>query len=191
MKDYIEILKNPNNPIAIFILYLIIAGNYTGELFGCRLQEIFTEIAYVKHIIAFLSLHYFVNLTTPTKTDPVKTLIKSFVMYLLFMVTRNVSIGYTIIFLLSMFVIKFLEDYKSYHYKSLEDNKEKLEKIENTQYYLNIIIYLVIFIGFIRYTINHINTTKQWSWESYLLGPDIYVCDSLKDKGTLINVKWF
>ena len=37
--------------IALFLLYLIILGNYAGDLLGCRVQEIFSEIALAKHMI--------------------------------------------------------------------------------------------------------------------------------------------
>lgn len=193
MNNLINILRNPGNPIALFILYLIISGNYIGELLGCRLQETFSEIAYVKHIIAFLSLYYFVNLTTSEDLDPVKVLIKSAAMYSVFIISRNVSFGYTLIYLLCMIVIKFLEDYKTFHYKSVteeEDNKN-LEKIENIQQLLTGVIYLVIFVGFLRYTLEHRRNIKKWSWITYFLGPDIKGCKSLSDNATLKNVKWF
>ena len=124
-------LIEPEYTNALFILYLIISGNYIGDLFGCRLQEAFTEIAFIKHLLAFLSLYYFVNLTTPSIQDPVNVLIKSLVMYTIFILSRNVSFGYTLIFLLSMIFIKFLEDYKQYHYtkETKTDNKIENEKI--------------------------------------------------------------
>ena len=47
--------------IALFLLYLIILGNYAGELLGCRVQEIFSELALAKHMIGIFTLYYFVN----------------------------------------------------------------------------------------------------------------------------------
>ena len=166
---------NPGNPIALFILYLIISGNYIGELLGCRLQEAFSEIAYVKHIIAFLSLYYFVNLTTPEDLDPVKVLIKSAAMYSVFIVSRNVSLGYTLIFLLCMILIKFMEDYKTFHYKSVteEEDSVNVERIEKTQQLLTGVVYLVILVGFLKYTLEHRKNIKKWSWKTYILGADI------------------
>ena len=146
-------LMNPGNPIALFILYLIISGNYIGELLGCRLQEAFSEIALMRHTIAFLSLYYFVNLTNPEELDPVKVLIKSVIMYALFIVSLNVSLGYSVIFLLCMIAIKFLDDYKTFHYKSVteEEDNGNLEKIENTQQLLTGVVYLVIFVGIVHF----------------------------------------
>ena len=190
-------LINQEYVIALFLLYLIISGNYVGDLFGCRLQEAFTELAYAKHLIAFFSLYYFVNLTTPGIQDPVKVLTKSVVMYLVFIVSRNVSFGYTIIFLLSMITIKFLEDYKEYHFKEDTDSKDDKQsvnknRINTVQKSLVILVYGSIFVGFLRYTQNFYKTHKKFNWITYLLGKNRFSgCKSLKDNFTLKNVRWF
>ena len=190
-------LINQEYVIALFLLYLIISGNYIGDLFGCRLQEAFTELAYAKHLIAFFSLYYFVNLTTPGIQDPIKVLTKSVVMYLVFIVSRNVSFGYTLIFLLSMIIIKFLEDYKEFHFKEdtdSKDDKQSLNKnrINTVQKLLVILVYGSIFVGFLRYTQNFYKTHKKFNWVTYLLGKNRFSgCKSLKDKFTLKNVHWF
>ena len=48
----------------LFVLYLIIAGNYLGELFGCKTQKMFQENMYFKHIIGFMTLYFFVLFTS-------------------------------------------------------------------------------------------------------------------------------
>ena len=190
-------LINQEYVIALFLLYLIISGNYVGDLFGCRLQEAFTELAYAKHLIAFFSLYYFVNLTTPGIQDPVKVLTKSVVMYLVFIVSRNVSFGYTIIFLLSMITIKFLEDYKEYHFKEDTDSKDDKQsvnknRINTVQKSLVILVYGSIFVGFLRYTQHFYKTNKKFNLITYLLGQNRFSgCKSLKDNFTLKNVRWF
>ena len=190
-------LMNQEYVIALFLLYLIISGNYTGDLFGCRLQEAFTELAYAKHLIAFFSLYYFVNLTTPGIQDPIKVLTKSVVMYLVFIVSRNVSFGYTVIFLLSMITIKFLEDYKEYHFKkdieSEDDNKTATEaRLDVVQKSLVILVYGSILVGFLRYTQHFYKTNKKFNWITYLIGKNRFSgCKSLKDNFTLKNMRWF
>ena len=52
------------NPIwNVFVLFLIIASNYIGELFPCRVQNLLIGNIYLKHFIAFLTLVFFVVLT--------------------------------------------------------------------------------------------------------------------------------
>ena len=191
-------LVKPDYAIALFILYLILAGNFAGDLFGCRLQEAFTELAFVKHIIAIFLLYYFVNLTTPGYQDPLKILIKTIIMYFVFIISRNVSFGYILIFIILMIVVKFIDDYKKFHYKADKDDevdtaaikKENFDRLEKIQQNLVIIIYIVIFIGFIRYSQSHF--TSDLSWSSYLFGKNRFKgCKSLTDKYTLKGVYWF
>jgi len=191
-------LVKPDYAIALFILYLILAGNFAGDLFGCRLQEAFTELAFVKHIIAIFLLYYFVNLTTPGYQDPLKILIKTIIMYFVFIISRNVSFGYILIFIILMIVVKFIDDYKKFHYKADTDDevdtaaikKENFDRLEKIQQNLVIIIYIVIFIGFIRYSQSHF--TSDLSWSSYLFGKNRFKgCKSLTDKYTLKGVYWF
>ena len=191
-------LLNQEYAIALFILYLILSGNYIGDLFGCRLQEAFTEIVFFKHIIAFLSLYYFVNLSTHIIQDPIKVLIKSMIMYLVFIFSRNVAFGYTIIFLLSMIVIKFLEDYKEYHYQNDKNDKKENnlflseDRINLIQKILVIVIYISIVVGFVRYAHNTFKSHKNFKWLIFLFGENRSEgCKSLNDNATLKNIQWF
>ena len=51
--------------IAIFTLVLIVACNYLGALFPCRVQQIFTESILIKHVLGYLALVFFVVITAP------------------------------------------------------------------------------------------------------------------------------
>ena len=177
--------------IALFLLYLIILSNFTGDILGCRIQELFTEVPAAKHIVCFFTLYYFINLTSPEKMDPNKTLRESFVMYLLFLVSRDIPFIYILVSLISMFIIKYLEDYISFHYKTDTDTNDKTYKrIKLVQKTLTIIIFLIFLFGFIKYTLMQKKVHKDnWDWFHYILGKPNYICESLKDKMTLGSQK--
>ena len=62
MEDFLRLTPIWN----IFVLFLIIAANYIGELFPCRIQNLLNSNIYLKHVIAFLTLLFFVVITDST-----------------------------------------------------------------------------------------------------------------------------
>ena len=171
----------------LFIFYLIILGNFMGELVGCRVQEIFTELPAAKHLIGLFTLYYFINLATPEASDPVKTSGYTAAMYLVFLVSRDIPIHYFLSILLCMFIIKMIDDYQKYHYKDEESKKTTTyNRMKTLQKGLTILILILLIVGFIKYTIYQRRShQKDWHWSQYIFGSSGYVCDSLKDTKTL------
>ncbi len=62
MINFIDIAPNL---IAIFIMCLIVSGNFLAELFPCQVQRIFSNSMIVKHAFGFMTLLFFVVLTIP------------------------------------------------------------------------------------------------------------------------------
>ena len=187
------------NTISLFLLYLIISGNYLGDLFGCRLQEAFTELILVKHLLAFLTLYFFVTLTGTKTQNPLNTMITSFGIYLIFILSRKIFLGYTLIILMLMLIIKMIDEYIQFYYT--EDNKEESKKetkinknkLINIQNVLTYMVYIIIFIGFVRNThYKYKELGKKFDWIKYLIGENrSKSCQSLLDKHTFKDVIWF
>ena len=43
----------------IFILYLVISGNFIGNRFSCKLQKLLQNNMFFKHLIGFMLLFFF------------------------------------------------------------------------------------------------------------------------------------
>jgi hypothetical protein len=71
--------------ISVFLLVLIITGNYLGELFPCRVQSILSNSIILKHIGGYFTLLFFVVLTLPGYQDLSKTEITDFFLSSLFL----------------------------------------------------------------------------------------------------------
>lgn len=56
------------NVIAIFILVLIICGNFLGQLFPCKVQDMFNNNILLKHVLGFFTLLFFAISTIPELT---------------------------------------------------------------------------------------------------------------------------
>ena len=180
----------------LFFLILIISGGYIDKLLPCRLQEVLTKSPILKHIVAIFTLYFFVNLSTPKIENPTTTIIKTLLMYGIFIVSRKLLFGYIIIIISSMFIIKFIHDYKMYHHYDgdtiKDDSIEKVKKINMIQKILVTIIVITLIIGFIRYTNVKRSeyTGVKWNWYSYLIDTK-KDCASLRNKSLLKNIQYF
>jgi len=176
---------------SLFILFLIISGNYTGKLLGCRIQEIFTKSYFVKHLVAFISLYYFVNMTS-TEIHPTETIKTCLLVYLFFIISRNVTLGWMSVILLLTISIKIISDYINY-FKEKKDNqkyKVTLNRLEFTRKITIFAISLFYVIGFLRYMTQKMNEHGSFfSWASFLFYSK--ECDNLSKATVLKNIKWF
>jgi len=144
-----------NTPIwNIFVLFLIIAANYLGELFPCRVQNLLESNIYLKHIIAFLTLSFFVILTDTTsnyKSNEIFSI--SFILYILFIIlARNNKVFFIInlVILAILYVMKLqLTDYeKNVDEKSNDIFYERLLILEKV---LTVIFFILLICGFLIY----------------------------------------
>jgi len=144
-----------NTPIwNIFVLFLIIAANYLGELFPCRVQNLLESNIYLKHIIAFLTLSFFVILTDTTsnyKSNEIFSI--SFTLYILFIIlARNNKVFFIInlVILAILYVMKLqLTDYeKNVDEKSNDIFYERLLILEKI---LSVIFFILLICGFLIY----------------------------------------
>ena len=71
--------------IAIFTFVLIVSGNYLGELFPCKVQQMFSESMLIKHFLGYLTLVFFVVLTVPELSKSNNMLLSSAFMYVAFL----------------------------------------------------------------------------------------------------------
>ena len=54
----------PGNSFSLFVLYLVISGNFLAPLFSCRLRQFIENSMVVRHILGFLTLTFFVVVAT-------------------------------------------------------------------------------------------------------------------------------
>jgi len=113
---------------SIFILILIVSGNYMGELFPCRIRYAFTNNIILKHTIAFLTVLFFVTLTDPYQQIKVNELLATSVkLYGIFILLSN-TITPAFYLALVLAGITYITNLKKKEYL---DEKESLEKQEN------------------------------------------------------------
>ena len=160
-----ELLNFTEIPIwNVFVLFLIIASNYIGELFPCRIQSLLVNNVYLKHFIAFLTLMFFVVLTDSSSqkkkfmvifTDSIK-------LYFLWLLLINSDKKFFVLGLILLAILYILQLIKNDYINNKKineeineeinnKNKERLSLIKNIEKIIFLIFFIVLVLGFIIY----------------------------------------
>ena len=139
----------------IFVLFLIIASNYIGELFPCRIQDYLSNNVYLKHFISFLTLLFFVVLTDTSlvKKKFMEIFISSLKLYFLFLLLINSTKKFFIFALFILAIIYIIQLIKK-DYINDENVAEETENYKNiilVEKALFVLFYIVLVLGFIIY----------------------------------------
>lgn len=188
LENKLNKLENNTDPIlstqnlisvqkGMLFFFLIISGNYLGELLSCRTQKLFSGNMISKHIIALLSLYFFVIVSDSKlqKYNPIVTLLGTLFIYVYFLCMAKVESKFFLYTLVILTIIAFTQIYKEY----LETNKDKLthfehyinEKIDLVQKTFIVLTVIVTFIGFLTYLgMKKIEYKKEFSYPLFFLG---------------------
>lgn len=147
--------------ITVFILVLIICGNYLGQLFPCRVQQMFSNNNYLKHILGYLTLLFFAITTLP-ELNYLKSgfgafsdfMLNSLILYIWFIfMSKNHYVFWFITFGLAgcMYLIYLYETTEKNN--SEKDNKkyETSKVLITTKKTIGITILISTIIGFLVY----------------------------------------
>ena len=133
-----------NLPISsLFILFVIIGGNYMSELFPCRLQGFLGKNMLAKHALGFFTLLLFVELTNATGDEEgvgwKTTFTRSLLLYIWFVFTTTMepSVFFLLLVLLALLYVLRLYIGKLSTKANPVDIKmvTKLRKLETALYY--------------------------------------------------------
>lgn len=158
--------KGLNYPLpmyALFILVLIISGNYIGELLPCQVQAELSDNILLKHFFAYLTLFFFVGLTDSEIAEKGfgTLLFKTMLIYFVFLIFIKNNVTY---FQINLFLlgILYLVNYVRLELKAKyddedtdDDTKNKLEgqinALVTTSNVIWIISLIILIIGFLVY----------------------------------------
>mgnify|MGYP006443950151 FL=1 len=180
-----ELLNFTEIPIwNVFVLFLIIASNYIGELFPCRIQSLLVNNVYLKHFIAFLTLMFFVVLTDSSSqkkkfmvifTDSIK-------LYFLWLLLINSDKKFFVLGLILLAILYILQLIKNDYINNKKineeineeinnKNKERLSLIKNIEKVIFLIFFIVLVLGFIIYMgEKKIEYKNKFSYITFIFG---------------------
>lgn len=140
---------------ALFVLYLIIAANFLAQTFGCKTQYLLNNNMYVKHLIGFFTLFFFVTLLSPVDQSNdsenlyFRKLGISVLLYVLFLLSTRTKGLFFNIFLSLIGFNYILNTYADSLNKDI--HKEKIEKIRKIAKIFGRISIAVLVIGVVFY----------------------------------------
>ena len=142
-----------NNYNFIFTLYLIIAVNFIGPTLSCNLQKNLINNMYLKHLVGFFTLFFFITLGEKEKTDDeylyFRKMATAVVLYAIFIFSTRMRREFFWIFIIlvcSNFVVR--------NYMDTLDTvifKDKIKTLEKVSDIMIIISFVVLVIGFVLY----------------------------------------
>ena len=97
--------------ISVFVLLLIIFGNFLGELMPCKVREALSNNMLLKHFLGYLTLLFFAVLTIYEQSN-INIIISSFFVYIYFLFLSKTHYKLWIIVVFLLGVAYFLHIYK-------------------------------------------------------------------------------
>jgi hypothetical protein len=166
------VLENINIDMKnLLILYLIISSNFLAQTFGCKTRYVATKNMYVKHILGFFTLLYFVNSVNTDKTMDeflfFKNFFKTFLLYVVFILTTRMN-NKVFVILMGLLLINFILS----QYVNTLDTKHFAEKLQTYNTIGNVISKLAIvflIIGVLLYLKEH-HMKGKFTFSSFFIG---------------------
>ena len=167
------------------IFLFIIAGNYVGDIYSCGIRNFMKEYMFVKHIIGFFIMLFFVGLVQE-KLTITQRISQSFILYFwfIFIMRAPTIITMSAIFLIGIIYIidLYISDLKTKLDENKEINEENSKLIEqytNVNNFLFLISFLISIIGTSVYIyILKRNLGKKFHIVDFLLGTRDQECFS-------------
>ena len=155
-----------NSGKGLFILYLMVSSNYLGNLFGCRIQNELNTNMWLKHILGFLTMYFFVSLVDTSKYSPQLKLFFALLTYLAFMMSTKMNVKSFYIFITMIGLV-----YVLYIIKDTITDQKILEYIDYFQLVLMVAAIIVLIIGFIYYMgEKKIEYKDDYAFSKFLIG---------------------
>jgi hypothetical protein len=152
----------------VFVLYLIVSCNFLAKLFSCKTQLLLESNMYVKHLIGFFTLFFFIIFTQSidTKDEYIffKKIYAAVVLYLIFLASTKTKGLYLYLFIFligsSFILTSYIDTLDKTKFK---ERIKKIDNIINIFYRLSIII---LILGVISYTIEKKKEYKN-NWDTF------------------------
>ncbi len=152
----------------VFVLYLIISSNFLAQLFSCRLQYMLNNSMIAKHFIGYMTLLFFVVLSSGDTHSTSMALLYSLFVYIIFWFSTRIAFGYFVVFLFlaaSLYII---------HLYQKESGVQTNRRLEITQEVIQWFMFVVLVVGFVFYWIEKkIEYKNKFSIATFILGKPV------------------
>ena len=155
----------------VFLILLVVFGNYIGQLLPCNLQTLLTRHMYAKHILIIFLIYYTVHMNDKSYTSPLELLKYTLMIYALFLLfsKQNIYIALIVLILLGLEYINY--SIITYNINSSDPTSISIDILDKINRIFNYLIFILLILGFIFYFIKQRKDHKKdWSIIKFLFG---------------------
>ena len=177
------------NSFSLFVLYLVISGNFLAPLFSCRLRQLIEGSMIVRHVLGFLTLTFFVVVATKSEPMPYRDVMGlSALFYVWFLMSTRMSMRFWTMFILLIGSVYLIHLYQS-NLTSDVPTAEEGANFDQIKLILTTVAGVLTVIGFGSYYVQkRIEYGSKFRHETFLLGtpvckgesPDVGFFNSLR-----------
>jgi len=176
-----------------FLVFLIVAGNYVGDIFGCSARKILIQSVYAKHIVLICLIYFTIDFSSTDKLHPKRVIWLTLQLWIFYLMVIRMNVWFTVLVAGLLFSIYVIDEYYVYlleqelkdHLKDIHDNKEikiateeKTESFETGHSYLSQIITILEYsiisltvIGCSSYFVHQVRKKgAKFSYLKFILG---------------------
>lgn len=148
----------------VFVMYLIISNNYLAQSFSCQTQHMLNKSMFVKHIVGYMTLLFFVVLSGGNNSASTN-LLYSLLIYIVFWFSTRISFEYFVVFIILTALLYIIHLFQN------ENDDPTNMRLKITKDILQVSIFVVLIIGFIFYYIEKkLEYKKKFSITKFILG---------------------
>ena len=123
----------------VLLLILATSGNFIGNTFNCKQQEILKKSFFVKHVVVLLIIYFSLNFVSDGKTNPLVKVGQTIIIWVLFLFFTKLSIRLTGVVTVLLGLSYFLYTWIDYGHNM----NHKTETLDIMMLVFDIINYLI------------------------------------------------
>lgn len=152
----------------VFMFYLIISSNFLSQLYPCQLQQLMNNSMISKHIAGYMTVLFFVVLSSDDTQTASMALLYSLFIYILFWFSTRISFEYLLVFLILSAYLYIIHLYQ----KETEGDTNKRLKIirDVVQWFMLIVLVSGLVFDWLEKKMEY---KKKFSTLTFLLGRPI------------------
>ena len=140
----------------VLLLVLATSGNFIGNTFNCKQQEVLKKNFFVKHIVILLIIYFSLNFVSDGKTNPLIKVGQTVVIWVLFLFFTKLSTKMTGIVTILLGLSYFLYTWIDYGH-NINQKKEELDIIMLIFDIINYIIAIILVLNFSSFVLRDRN----------------------------------
>ena len=155
---------------SLFLMFLSIAGNFVAQTLSCGSQKVLSNNMLAKSVILFFLIYFTMDFSSTEVIDPIVQLKRSLVLWLFLLFFTKMDIYFTGVSLFLLVSTYIMNNFVQYYKEEEEKNKDKIETMTKVMTALELVIIVLILVGFVKYFIKQRKDHKNFSFVKFMLG---------------------